>query len=194
MQPGRVLQSSRKLGPDVWFISLVRKNHNARRLYRKRVIGTVEDYPDEVTVRQAASGLLSDVNLRIRHDRNVCISIDQLWSIATQKTYRGYIRRWIRPRWGSRSLDDIKAVEVEAWLRGLNLARASRAKIRNVFVVIFSHACRYELFGRNPMRFVRQSAKRRRAPDVLTGAEIKVLVENLRHARSSGSIPVVETR
>lgn len=190
-------------------ISLVRKNHNARRLYRKRVIGTVEDYPDEVTVRQAASGLLSDVNLRIRHDRNVCISIDQLcehfeqrvmrsgaslWSIATQKTYRGYIRRWIRPRWGSRSLDDIKAVEVEAWLRGLNLARASRAKIRNVFVVIFSHACRYELFGRNPMRFVRQSAKRRRAPDVLTGAEIKVLVENLRHARSSGSIPVVETR
>ena len=105
-------------------ISLVRKNHNARRLYRKRVIGTVEDYPDEVTVRQAASGLLSDVNLRIRHDRNVCISIDQLWSIATQKTYRGYIRRWIRSRWGSRSLDEIKAVEVEAWLRGLNLARA----------------------------------------------------------------------
>ena len=79
------------------------------------------------------------MNLRIRHDRNVCISIDQLcehfeqrvmrsgaslWSIATQKTYRGYIRRWIRSRWGSRSLDEIKAVEVEAWLRGLNLARA----------------------------------------------------------------------
>jgi integrase len=36
-----------------------------------------------------------------------------------------------------------------------------------------------ELFDRNPIRFVRQSAKRRRAPDVLTGAEIKALVENL---------------
>lgn len=76
-------------------------------------------------------------------------------------------------------MDEIKAVEVEAWLRGLNLARASRAKIRNVFSVMFSHACRYELFDRNPIRFVRQSAKRRCAPDVPTGAEIKVLVENL---------------
>jgi integrase len=70
-------------------------------------------------------------------------------------------------------------VEVEAWLQGLNLARGSRAKIRNVFSVLFNHACRHELFDRNPIRFVRQSAKRRRAPDVLTGAEIKVLVETL---------------
>jgi integrase len=64
-------------------------------------------------------------------------------------------------------------------MQGLNLARGSRAKIRNVFSVLFNHACRHELFDRNPIRFVRQSAKRRRAPDVLTGAEIKVLVETL---------------
>jgi len=35
------------------------------------------------------------------------------------------------------------------------------------------------LFDRNPIRFVRQSAKLRRTPDVLTGPEIKVLAENL---------------
>jgi hypothetical protein len=122
---GKRLQSSRILGPDVWLFRWSEKDHNGRRLYRKRVIGTVEDYPDEVAVRQAASGLLSEVNLHIRHDRNGRISIDQLcehfeqremrsgtslWSILTQKTYRGYIRRWIRPRWGSRSLDEIKVV------------------------------------------------------------------------------------
>jgi integrase len=76
-------------------------------------------------------------------------------------------------------LDEVKAVEVEAWLRGLTLARASRAKIRNVFSVLFNHACRYELFDHNPIRFVRQSAKRRRTPDVLTGPEIKALIKNL---------------
>jgi len=95
------------------------------------------------------------------------------------KTYRGYIRKWIKPRWGSLCLDEIKAVEVEAWLRRLSLARSSLAKIRSILSILFNHACRYELFDRNPMRFVRQGAKRRRAPDVLTAAEIKELVDHL---------------
>jgi len=41
---------------------------------------------------------------------------------------------------------------VEAWLQGINLARASRAKIRNVLCVLFIHVCRHELFDRNPIR------------------------------------------
>jgi len=45
--------------------------------------------------------------------------------------------------------------------------------------VLFNHACRYELFDRNPIYLVRQSAKRRGVPTVLMPAEIKVLVENL---------------
>ena len=40
-------------------------------------------------------------------------------------------------------------------------------------------ACRYELFDRNPIRFVRQSAKRRTAPTLLAPIEIKMLVEGL---------------
>ena len=194
MQQGSVIQTSRRKGPNVWQFRWSERDLNGRRVYRKRVIGTVEQYTDAAAVRHAASALLSDVYLRSRQDRIGSITVDQLcehfeqsemrsaanlWSVATQRTYRGYIRRWIRPRWGSRSLDEIKAVEVEAWLHGINLARASRAKIRNVLCVLFNHACRHELFDRNPIRFVRQSAKRRRAPDVLTGAEIKVLVESL---------------
>jgi len=45
--------------------------------------------------------------------------------------------------------------------------------------VLFNHACRYELFDRNPIRFVRQSAKRRTAPTLLAPIEIKMLVEGL---------------
>jgi len=194
MQQGSVLQSSRKCGPGVWLFRWSEKNSSGRRVYRKRVIGTVLEYGDEAAVRRAAVGILSDLNVRSSHDRIGFITVNQLcehfeqrevragtslWSLSTQRTYRGYIRRWIQPRWGSSSIDQIKAVEVEAWLRGLNLARASRAKIRNVFSVLFTHACRYELFDSNPIRFVRQSAKRRRAPDVLTGPEIKALVDGL---------------
>ena len=45
--------------------------------------------------------------------------------------------------------------------------------------VLFNHACRYELFDRNPIYLVRQSAKRRRSPIVLIPSEIKALVDNL---------------
>src|SRR5260370_33981543 len=45
--------------------------------------------------------------------------------------------------------------------------------------VLFNHACRYELFDRNPIHLVRQSAKRRRVPVVLMPTEIKALVDNL---------------
>jgi integrase len=45
--------------------------------------------------------------------------------------------------------------------------------------VLFNHACRYELFDGNPIKLVRQSAKRRTAPNVLIPAEIKLLLDNL---------------
>ncbi len=59
------------------------------------------------------------------------------------------------------------------------MARSSRAKIRNVLSILFDHACRYELFDRNPMRFARQGAKRRSAPVVLAALEIRALVDHL---------------
>jgi integrase len=67
----------------------------------------------------------------------------------------------------------------ERLLRRLPLAKSSCAKIRNLMSVLFNHACRYELFDRNPIHLVRQGAKRRRAPTVLIPAEIKALVDSL---------------
>ena len=52
------------------------------------------------------------------------------------------------------------------------LAKSSCAKIRGLLSVPFNHACSYELFDCNPIRLVRQGAKRRAAPSVLTPAEI----------------------
>jgi integrase len=75
-------------------------------------------------------------------------------SLAPIKTYRGYIRKWIKPRWGSRYLDEIKAADVEAWLRRLPVARSSHAKIRSILSILFYHACCYELFDRNPMQIL----------------------------------------
>src|ERR1700740_28919 len=50
---------------------------------------------------------------------------------------------------------------------------------RGILSVLFNHACRHELFDRNPIRLVRQGAKRRSTPSVLTPLEIKALINNL---------------
>jgi integrase len=44
---------------------------------------------------------------------------------------------------------------------------------------LFSHAIRWEWTERNPIKSVRQSAKRMRTPDVLTPEEIMALLKNL---------------
>jgi integrase len=44
---------------------------------------------------------------------------------------------------------------------------------------IFHHAMRYEWVERNPIKLVRQSAKRERTPDVLELAELQLLLSKL---------------
>ena len=54
---------------------------------------------------------------------------------------------------GETRLTDVRAVAV--WLHSLLLAPGSKAKIRNIMSVLFSHAMRYEWTDRNPIRLVR---------------------------------------
>jgi integrase len=96
-----------------------------------------------------------------------------------EKAYKAYLKRWIIPHWGTALLSEVRTMGVESWLRRLPLAKSSCAKIRGLLSVLFNHACRYELYDRNPIRLVRQRAKRRSTPSVLTPAEIKALLSGL---------------
>jgi len=82
-------------------------------------------------------------------------------------------------RLGQTSLQDIKTVAVEDWLKAIPLAKGSRAKIRNIMSALFNHARRYEWTDRNPITLVRQSAKCEGVPDVLTPDELQALVPEL---------------
>jgi len=46
--------------------------------------------------------------------------------------------------------------------------------------LLFNHGRRHDLCERNPIEWVRQSAKRRASPDILTTNEVQSLVANLR--------------
>jgi hypothetical protein len=57
---------------------------------------------------------------------------------STRKSYEGYLKTWIEPRWGEYRLSEIRAVEVESWLKSLNRAPGTRCKIRNVMSLLFN--------------------------------------------------------
>ena len=194
MQHGSLIKSDRKRGPDVWQFRWAERGPQGRRIYRKRVIGTVFQYSDADAARKAVTGLLAEINSRdLRRGplamtvAEVCDHFDQReltkdnnWrSYSTKKTYKAYLKRWIIPHWGALDLSKVRTIEVESWLRCLPLAKSSCAEIRNLLSVLFNHACRHELFDRNPIRLVRQGAKRRTAPSVLTPTEIKALLDGL---------------
>ena len=192
MQRGSLIRSARKRGPDVWQFRWSEGAGNGKRLYRKRVIGTVDQFSDALEAQRAAAAILGAPKNRFvkpaamtiaelaAHFRHHELAQDDGWrSYSTRRNYEFYLNRWIIPRWGAFQLSDVHTIEVESWLRALPLARSSCAKIRNLMSVLFNHAWRYELFDRNPIKLVRQSAKRRTAPNVLSAAEIKILLAHL---------------
>ena len=194
MQHGCMQINSRKRGPDVWQFRWSETGHDGMRLHHKKVVGTVEQCPDENAAWRSVVGLVSELNTEGRPTNSGVLTVAQLcdhfeqrelakenaWrSHATKKIYKAYLTRWIRPHWQNYELADVRTIQVESWLRGLPLAKSSGAKIRNLMSVLFNHACRYELFDRNPIYLVRQSAKRRTPPAILVPAEIKALIDGL---------------
>jgi integrase len=194
MQRGCVQRNSRKEGPDVWQFRWSETRLDGKRLYHKKIVGTVEQYPDENAARRAVVGLVLEITASARPMNSVAMTVAQLcdhfaqrelakdnfWrSHATKKIYQAYLTRWIRPHWQKYGLAEVRTIQVESWLRGLPIAKSSCAKIRNLMSVLFNHACRYELFDLNPIYLVRQSAKRRTPPAILVPAEIKALIDGL---------------
>jgi len=194
MQHGSLTTKSRLEGPDVWQFRWSEKGPNGKRIYRKRVIGTIEEYSNEDAARSAVASLITEVNWANLRSTSFTMTVAQLcshfeqrelarsntWrSYSTKMCYAVYLRRWILPNWGKLELRDVRTIEFESWLRRLPLAKGSCAKIRGVMSVLFNHACRYEFFDHNPIRLVRQGAKRKAAPNILTPDEIKTLIDGL---------------
>ena len=177
-------------------VPLERILFSEKRKHRRIVIGSLDTLRDESAALKAISALRRDININdrrlkakplrlaelVEHYRQRELAADNEWkTLSTRVTYEGYLRKWIVPRWGATNLSAIRAVEVELWLRTLPLARASRAKIRNLMSVLFNHARRHDFIDHNPITLVRQSAKRRTVPEVLLPSEINRLVHSLRN-------------
>ena len=191
MQNGSVIRAERRRGPDVWEFRWREPGADGKRRHRRIVLGSVEQLADEAAARQATSALRlvfnrGDAWLKTRsttvsdlvsHYRERELDPDTVWKThSTKVTYEGYLNKWILPRWERYPLMRINAGEVELWLRSLPLARSSCAKIRNLMSVVFNHGIRHDICDRNPIQLVRQSAKRKAVPAILSASEVQRLL------------------
>jgi integrase len=118
-----------------------------------------------VTVGALIDRYLAEELDRVRHD--------------TQVSYKAFLSKWIRPKWGDVTLAGVKTIPVEAWLASIPRSPQTRGHIRNMLHVLFQCAMRWELSDRNPISLVRQSTARKGIPRVLTPKEFKALLKEL---------------
>jgi integrase len=206
-QEGCIERVKRAKGPDVWVFRWREVNEDGRRVQRKQVIGGLDRYPTKSDAKRAVENLRAEINAR--HRRIGVTTVAEAWGHfencelrdpevdRCQSTIDNYLvlfKAHIIPRWGNTPLDEVEAVDVERWLRGLKstfrpgsnstlpkteprpLAPASKAKIKSRMYSLYEHARRHKLCDVNPIETVRQGAKRVNKPAVLTLEEIRTMM------------------
>ncbi len=194
-QQGSVQREKRHKGPDIWVYRWYEVSSEGASKYRKAIVGTVDTLPTETAALKAAQALRIDANQQTPQAEGGPSTIAELVAhyrlkelagerngrkaFSTRAGYECYLDNWILPRWQDHKLNQVKPVAVEAWLDSIKRARGTRAKIRNIMSALFHHAMRYEWLDANPIKLVRQSAKRQRTPDVLELEELQLLLTKL---------------
>jgi hypothetical protein len=195
-QRGSLRRIRRKDGTTVWVYRWRETQIDSTRKRRAIIVGAVEDYPTESLAQAAVDSLRLTINQTVPQELIKDISVetlvshyrehelpdifhkenperisgDERKSYSTQDTYDGYLRKWILPRWRSYRLSEVKAVEVERWLKtlcfsdGVPLAKGSKAKIRNIMSALYSHAIRWEWVPRTLSPAFARAPKERRSP------------------------------
>ena len=125
MQQGSLIRRHRKRGPDVWQFRWADRGPFGKRIYRRRVIGTVCQYPDADSARKSVAGLLTEINTNGVKRSALPMTIAEVCGIAAERAVRIEMgRHQFRSRdnerhaldrvWSGRSVQDRILAEARA--------------------------------------------------------------------------------
>jgi integrase len=185
-QRGNLTLKRRANGPDVWEFRW--RDANGRQ--RSKLLGAVDQYPTDREAQGAADAVRLEINTESQRVVPITVSalVDRYLNdpvemgrlaYSTQMSYKSFLNGWIKKKWGQHTLEQVRTMAVEQWLRDLKLAAKTKLHIRNVLHVLFECAARWELIEQNPITRVRQGGARRAEPDVLTPDEFRALLAEL---------------
>ena len=182
-QYGNLTLRKRKKGPDVWQFRWMEDGRP-----KSMLVGTIARFPSRSDAERAVEHLRIRINAQNPqqqfHSVTVGALVDRYLAEEmptrvredTASTYRGLLENWIRPKWGTEFVWNVKTLAVEHWLKGIPRSPNTKAHIRNLMHLLFNCAIRWDLIDKNPIALVRQSTKRRRVPRVLMPEEFKRLL------------------
>ncbi|WP_419806169.1 hypothetical protein [Terriglobus sp.] len=158
-QHGYLRRSKRKTGADRWEFLWRECDENGFIRRRTAILGSIEEYPDEVAAQGAANVIRMRLNADLlRHSYKPILISDLLdhyiatnlladagWhSASSRMNYDYFFRKWIRPQWGTMTIRSVRTLAVEHWLRNLRnakgdpMANSTKAKIRSLMSLLFS--------------------------------------------------------
>ncbi|RRA47621.1 site-specific integrase [Acidipila sp. EB88] len=193
-QVGSLTKEPRKHG-DVWIYRWRQASPAGAPVQKKIIVGPCSELRSKSQAQKAVQAMNLQINSAkssskpltlgqlVKHYAALELGMER--SNKTDHTcdvYRDCLKNHIVPRWGTELAASLRAPDVEAWLRSLPLANSSKAKLRNVMSVVYNHGIRHGLVDANPIiglvkgSGVRQSATRRKSPQILTADEIKRLL------------------
>jgi integrase len=197
-QNGSLQQSPRKGGDPVWVYRYSERQPDGSSKRRAVTVGPVSHFPTLSAARKAAGHLRIAANEHdnVQQERKTLshvidrfITEEMSARKSTQDAYLLWLENYIRPKWGSIRMTEIRPLEVRAWLKGLcapngkPLSDKSKSHVHGLMRQMFGNAMLWEWFpfGENPMKLIRLtgSSKRRKHPTVLTLEQFNALLEKI---------------
>ena len=204
-QNGSLRRVSRKTGVDVWEYRF-RDHAEPGSPLRQMTLSTLE-YPTETSVRIALQSKLLEINgptwYKKQNKPTFGVIIDRFIqterleeivaqppgeltitdgvAYSTAAGYLSYLRKHIRPTWGSFLLVDMEAMEIQESLRTLALAPKTRGHLKNLMSLLFDRARLWKLTSENPMSLVKVKgiSKRLKRRGILSVDDFVKLIEQL---------------
>jgi integrase len=182
-QRGSLTLKKRANGPGVWEF----RWRDASGTQVSRLLGA---FPTEQGAQCAADVVRLQINSELPKavpitvatliDRYLSDSVEMSrLAFATRNSYKTYLNVWVKPKWGTQLLEQVRAMAVERWLHDVPLADKSKLHLRNVMHVLYECAARWDLIKENPITRVRQGGERGKEPDLLTPEEFRALLDEL---------------
>lgn len=207
-QQGSLRRVSRKSGPDVWEYRY-RSHAEPGSPMRQLTLSTLE-FPTETKARLHLQEMLLRINgpeaFRANNKPTLGVVIERFIkeeriteilkqkpgettitdgiSYSTAAGYQSYLKKHIKPKWGSVAVADVKPLEIAEWLKSLPLSAKTRGQVRAVVHLLFERAMLWGLIElqRNPIELVKLkgTSKRQRKPQIVSPEKFQELISVLR--------------
>jgi integrase len=198
---------SRKSGPDVWEYRY--RNHAESGSPMRQITLSTLEFPTETKARvrpqeqllrnsgseayraqnKPTLGLIIERFIKAERIEEILqqkpgeTTLTDGISYSTAAGYQSYLRKHIKPKWGSVALAEVKPLEIAEWLKSLPLSPKTRGQVRALFHLLFERAMLWGLIEvqRNPIELVKLkgTSKRQKKPQIITPEMFQDLISVL---------------